>query len=68
MKKKRKPEDRNLRVKEVAFRMGCTEETVRRWYREGKLPGAVKIGGPTSPIIISERRLRLIMKKRRGGR
>lgn len=67
MKKNRRPV-RYLCIKEVAVMMGCTVETVRRWFREGKLDGATKIGGPTSPIRIPENRLRLIMKKRRGGR
>ncbi len=56
-----------LGTKELATRMGVTVETVRRWYREGKLDGsAIKIGGPTSPIRISETRLQRILRK--GGR
>lgn len=57
---------RYLQTKEIASRLGCTVETVRRWYREGKLDGAAKIGGPTSPIRISEQNLKRIMRK--GGK
>lgn len=55
---------RTLRVKSIAQELGCSPETVRRWWREGKLPGAFKIGGDTSPIKMTEGSLGKLKRKR----
>lgn len=34
----------------IAERAGCSERTIRRDYKAGRLPGAFKTGGRTSPI------------------
>lgn len=58
---------RILFVKAIAAELGCTPETVRRWYREGKLIKAYKVGGPSSPIRMNSRDLsRLKLRKDHG--
>jgi predicted DNA-binding transcriptional regulator AlpA len=37
--------DELLRAWDVAVRLGYTTATIKRWAREGKLPGAVFING-----------------------
>jgi excisionase family DNA binding protein len=44
---------RLLQTKEIAHRLGVHDQTVRRLYRDGKLPGATKRGGRTSPITMT---------------
>jgi len=58
----RKP--RTLQTKMIAAELGCSPETVRRWFREGKLSGAFKIGGDTSPIKMTRVDLRKLKRKR----
>lgn len=45
--------ERLLSVAEVARRLDVSEETVRRWLREGRLPG-YRLGGGRSGWRISE--------------
>lgn len=55
---------RTLHTKMIAEELGCSPETVRRWYRDGKLPGAFKVGGDTSPIKMSQVDLVKLKRKR----
>lgn len=52
-------------LKRISHELGRPERTVRRWYSEGKLPGAYKLGGETSPVTIRDSDLRKI---KRGAR
>lgn len=56
--------DRILYTKEIAAGLGCSPETVRRKFREGKLGKAFKLGGPSSPIRISSRDLSRLKTRR----
>lgn len=57
--------DRILQTKEIAAEIGCSDETIRRWFREDKLRGSYKVGGRTSPIRIRSRDLARLKKKRK---
>ncbi len=59
-------EDRKLCTKEIAAELGCSVETVRRYWRDGKLRrfGAFK-SGRTAPIRMPLSGLRRF--KRDGG-
>lgn len=52
-----------LRVSEVAVRLSCEPETVRRWIREGKIP-AYRLGRPGAPLRISEEAVREFLTAR----
>ena len=53
-------------IKEIADALGCRTDTVRRMFRENRLPGAFKPGGRCSPIRMHERDLKRIIKT--GGK
>jgi excisionase family DNA binding protein len=42
-----KSQDRLLKAREVAERLGVTERCIYLWTSAGRLPAAVKIGGAT---------------------
>ncbi len=54
-------------IKEIADALGCRTDTVRRMFRENRLPGAFKPGGRCSPIRMRERDLERLVKGK-GGR
>lgn len=60
-------DDRTLSIKEFAARCRRSPETVRRWFRAGKLRGAKKPGGRTSRLEIPASCLSRIMGKPRAG-
>lgn len=59
---------RYLQTKEIAAKLGCRTDSVRRMFREGRLPGAFKLGGVRGRIRISESDLKRLVKSRKGGR
>lgn len=58
--------DRIIATKEIAVRLGCSTDTIRRLFRSKGLPGAFKTSGQGSPIKISEADLQKFI--RGGGR
>lgn len=56
-------EDRPVGVKEIADALGCCEQTIRRYHKDGKLP-TFQLGGPHSSIKMTRVDLRRIQKKR----
>ena len=46
-------EDKALKVSEVAVRFRVSDETVRRWLRDGKLKG-IRLGGTKSGYRVLE--------------
>ena len=44
--------ERPLRTKEIAYELAISERTVRRLYAQKLLPGAYKLAGRTSPIMM----------------
>tara|TARA_R110002020_G_scaffold5179_3_gene21908 strand:- start:431 stop:622 length:192 start_codon:yes stop_codon:yes gene_type:complete len=51
-------------VAEIAFRLRISERTARRLIKAGKIPGAYKLGGTTSPVRIEAKKLDRIIKCR----
>ena len=50
--------------KAIANGLGCSEKTVTRLYKAGKLPRVFKLSGETSPLKITVKNLQ---KLRRGA-
>lgn len=59
--------DTLLTVRDVATRLKATEDTVRRWLRDGKLKG-VRPGGDRLGWRISEDELRRFLEQGQGWR
>ncbi len=45
--------ERTLSVKEVAYRMGKSEDSILQWLHQGRLKGW-QIGGPCCRVLVSE--------------
>ncbi len=58
--------DRLLTVREVAQRLRTSEESVRRWLRQGKLRG-FRLGGTRLGYRVSERDLADFLASRVSG-
>lgn len=58
------PPDILVGIKQIAARLGVSTRTVQRWHERGKLPGAYKPGGQTSPLRIDARKLDRLSKAR----
>ncbi|MBB4123273.1 helix-turn-helix transcriptional regulator [Martelella radicis] len=57
-----------LTRKAIAYELGVSERTVSRHFKEGRLPGAFKLGGGTSPIRMREADLKKISSDSRSKR
>lgn len=57
-------DDKILVTKQISGMLSCSDQTVRRLFRQGKLPGAFKMGGQGSPIKMPASALDALRKKR----
>ncbi len=48
--------------KAIANQLGCSEKTVTRLYKAGKLPKVFKLAGETSPLKITVKNLQKLRK------
>lgn len=60
---------RILVTKEIADRLKCSDKTVSRMFKNGKLNGAFKLGRNTSSIRITEDNLSKVISlmEKKGG-
>lgn len=49
--------------KQIATELSCSEKTVSRMYAAGRLPGAYKLNGKTSPLMIAAKDLQKLRGK-----